>query len=81
MSDDPKPQATPEEIEAQRRRVFESLPAEVQRNPQVRKSFGLGDAVAAVAQPIARALGLPEDCEPCKRRRAKLNRIRLWGRG
>lgn len=35
---------------------------------------GLGDVVAAVAKPVARAVGLPADCVPCARRRAKLNR-------
>ncbi len=75
-------ESTPEspsaaEIEAQRRRVFESLPPEVQANPEVRRSFGLGDAVEILAKPIARALGL-KDCNGCKKRKAKLNKVRLW---
>jgi len=44
------------------------------------KPFGLGDAVAAVAQPIARvldgALGTNiENCGGCKARRAALNKL------
>jgi hypothetical protein len=34
--------------------------------------FGLGDAVAVVAEPVARLMGI-EDCAPCQRRKAKLN--------
>lgn len=34
---------------------------------------GLGDMVAAVAKPIARALGLSPNCGGCKRRQEKLN--------
>ena len=37
-------------------------------------SFRLGDAVAAVAKPIARAVGM-ESCTPCEARRRMLNRI------
>lgn len=38
-------------------------------------SMQLGDAVAVAAKPIARALGLPEDCEPCRRRQEFLNNL------
>lgn len=43
---------------------------------------GLGDAVAAIAKPLARALGLAEQCTPCEARRVHLNRLapRLWRR-
>lgn len=50
------------------------------------KSIGLGDVVAAVATPIARALKLPcvdpktKDLLPdsrCNKRKKKLNRIRV----
>ena len=49
-----------------------------------RKSFGLGDAVASIATPIARALGLPcidpatKDLRPeskCAERKAALNKL------
>lgn len=48
----------------------------LQRPP---RPFGLGDAVAAVAQPIARALDAVAGtslagCQPCKQRRAALNK-------
>lgn len=77
MADEtPTEPPAPEEIEAQRRRVFESLPPEIQANPEVRRSFGLGDAVEILARPFARALGL-KDCEGCKKRKALLNRVRL----
>ncbi len=36
-------------------------------------SFGLGDAVAVVAKPMAKALGVDPDCAPCARRKARLN--------
>ncbi len=47
---------------------------------RARQHFGLGDAVASVAQPIARvldrALGTHiENCGGCKQRRDALNRI------
>lgn len=77
MADEPAPkEPSAEEIEAQRRRVFEGLPPEVQANPEVRKSFGLGDAVEILARPIARALGI-KDCEGCRKRKERLNRVRL----
>lgn len=34
---------------------------------------GLGDLVAKVAAPVARALGLPAQCTPCEARRAAMN--------
>lgn len=71
------PQAA-EKLEA-RKRVFEALPPEIQKNPQVRKQFGLGDLVELVAKPIAKVIGLPENCLPCQKRKEKLNRVRLWG--
>ncbi len=37
------------------------------------KTYGLGDAVATMAKPIARVLGLAE-CKGCKGRQALLNR-------
>lgn len=44
--------------------------------------YGAGDAVAAVAQPMARALGRDPDCVPCKQRQGWLNRVlpRVWRR-
>lgn len=36
--------------------------------------FGLGDAVAAVAEPIRKTLRIPK-CPGCLRRRATLNRM------
>jgi hypothetical protein len=42
--------------------------------------MGLGDAIAAVAKPIARAFG-QEPCTPCEARRRALNeaaRVRRW---
>lgn len=38
------------------------------------RGFGLGDAVAAVAKPVARAMGR-EPCTPCERRRHMLNQF------
>jgi hypothetical protein len=35
--------------------------------------FGLGDAIAVVAKPIGRAIGLPPDCVPCAERQRALN--------
>jgi len=63
------------EIEVQRRRVFAGLPPEIQQNPIIRERFGLGDAVAAVAKPIAKLFGMKSDCKTCKDRQAKLN---MW---
>jgi len=34
---------------------------------------GLGDAVAAVAKPLARLMGRPESCLPCEQKRHALN--------
>lgn len=74
MSDpeDVPPPPTPEDVEAARQRVFESLPPEFQSNPEVRRTFGLGDAVERVARPIARVLGLKK-CGGCKDRQDRLN--------
>lgn len=41
---------------------------------------GAGDAVAAVAKPIARMLGLKENCTPCEQRRRALNAALPWPR-
>ena len=46
------------------------------------RKYGLGDVVAAVAQPIARAVDRVagtnlKGCQGCAKRREKLNRIRL----
>lgn len=70
---------------AARRRVFESLPAEAQANPKIRRDFGidppeagvgLGDLVERVARPVAKLLGL-QDCGGCKARQKRWNRVRL----
>jgi hypothetical protein len=47
-----------------------------------RRSLGLGDVVAAIAQPIAKAIDAVahtniQNCGGCKKRRAALNRIHL----
>jgi hypothetical protein len=44
--------------------------------------YGFGDAVAAMAQPVARAVGFDPNCSACKQRRGWLNRLfpRLWPR-
>lgn len=44
--------------------------------------YGAGDAVAALARPIARAIGADPDCAPCRQRRGWLNRLvpALWRR-
>lgn len=49
-------------------------------SPDVPQHFGLGDAVAAVAQPIARVIDKVagthiERCGACAKRRAALNRL------
>ncbi len=54
--------------------LFGWLPPEVQADPEIQKIFGLGDAVAAVASPVAKALGI-KDCAPCRKRQEKLNRL------
>jgi len=41
-----------------------------------RGSLRLGDAVAAVAKPVARAMGLDQSCTPCEARRRMLNSVR-----
>lgn len=79
-----------ESIAEQRRRVFEGLAPEIQRNPKIRARFGLppveevveeestsvglGDAIAVLAKPIAKLLRRDPDCLPCQRRRAMFNR-------
>lgn len=70
--DDVPPAPAPEDVEAARKRVFESLPIEAQRNPDVRRSFGLGDAIERVARPIASVLGI-KDCGGCKKRQERAN--------
>jgi len=85
MADDPvepsvPPPPTVDDVEEQRKRVFDSLPPEIQSNPQVRRSFGLGDAVEIMAKPIARALGIRR-CSGCEKRKETLNRVKLWGNG
>jgi hypothetical protein len=57
-----------------RRKVWEGLPPGIRQNPEVRKKFGLGDAVAVVARPFARVLGRT-NCAPCKKRQEALNRM------
>lgn len=75
---------SPEELAAARRRVFESLPPEVQQNPKIRRDFGidperpvfgrrrigLGTVVETLARPVAAALGM-KDCKPCKERKKR----------
>lgn len=57
---------------AARRKVWEGLAPGIRQNPEVRKKFGLGDAVAVVARPFARLLGIKK-CGDCERRRKALN--------
>jgi len=76
-------------IEA-KRRVWNSLPPEIRRDPKVRAKYAdvngddeyvtLGDVVAAVAKPIARALGKDPNCKPCRDRQAKLGKYKLFRR-
>jgi len=68
----PAPAPSEEDVDAARKRVFESLPPEVQAQPHVRARFGLGDAVEVLARPVARALGLT-NCGGCKDRQRRLN--------
>jgi len=79
-SDTPNSELPDDDVREARARVFASLPPEIQANPQVRRTFGLGDLVAVVAKPVARALGRKADCAPCKKRQEALNRITLWKR-
>lgn len=53
----------------------EQVPPFVQAHAQHRspQGFGLGDAIAAIAKPIARAFGQKEPCTPCEARRRALN--------
>jgi hypothetical protein len=37
--------------------------------------YGGGDLVAKVAKPVARMLGMPENCSPCQQRQALLNQL------
>jgi hypothetical protein len=50
-------------------------------NHQSSQGTGLGDAIAAVAKPIARAFG-QKPCSPCEARRRALNAAvpRVWPR-
>lgn len=59
---------------AARRKVREGPPPGVHQNPEVRKKFGLGDAVAVIAKPFARVLG-KTNCGRCKRSQEALNRM------
>ncbi len=73
-----------------KRRVWESLPPEIRRDPKVRAKYadvngddafvGVGDVVAAVAKPIARALGRDPNCLPCQQRQQRLNKYKLFRR-
>ena len=38
-------------------------------------SMRLGDAVAAIAKPIAKAVGMDPNCTPCEARRRMLNQL------
>jgi hypothetical protein len=87
---DPSPSGPSASETEKRRRVWESLPPEVRRDPKVRAKFadvsgdaqyfGLGDAVAAIAKPVARALGRDPNCVPCQQRQQRMNRIKLFRR-
>jgi hypothetical protein len=48
----------------------------------VKRGPKIGDAIARAVKPVARILGIPEDCEPCRRRQEKLNALgdRILGR-
>lgn len=61
-----------EAAQAARRKVFAGLPPGVRQNPEVRKKFGLGDAVEVIARPFARLLG-KTNCASCKKRQELLN--------
>lgn len=39
---------------------------------------GLGDVIKKVANPIAKILNLPVECEPCKKRQLKANKLFNW---
>lgn len=41
-------------------------------------SMRLGDAVAAVAKPVARAFGMDPNCTPCEARRRAMNSVRRF---
>ena len=57
----------------ERAKVWARLPPEIRRDPKVRAKFqGLGDVVAAVAKPIARAIGI-KSCATCGDRQKALN--------
>ncbi len=62
--------------------AFLSKRGQEHRIPQVAERLGLGDAVAAIAQPIAKAIDAVahtniQNCGGCKKRREMLNRIHL----
>lgn len=70
-------------------RIITAAEREARKRANQNKSLGLGDVVAAVATPIARALHLscvdpatkqlrPES--PCAKRKAKLNNLVLFNR-
>jgi hypothetical protein len=42
-----------------------------------RGSMRLGDAFAAVAKPVARAVGIDPNCTPCEARRRAMNALRF----
>lgn len=44
-------------------------------SPDGARGLRIGDAVARVAKPVARVLGVPQDCEPCRRRQDQLNKL------
>lgn len=70
---------TDDEKAAKRAATFEKLPDEMKRDPKVRAKFGLpllGDMVAAVAEPVARVLGI--ECGSCPGRRRWLNDRTPW---
>ncbi len=51
--------------------------AEHHRAHRAPSGLGLGDAVAAVAKPIARLFGQKTPCTPCEARRHALNNARI----
>ena len=68
---------TAEELERRKAAKAERVSQIIGRQ---RKPFGLGDAVASVAQPIARAIDRVAgtkiaECGGCKKRRAALNKL------
>ena len=55
-----------------RRRGADRPASGIRQNPEVRTTFGLGDAVEVIARPFARLLG-KTNCADCKRRKELLN--------